>query len=79
MNNTTFGDEGFGYYETVAGGAGAVSFKLKITEKCSLGMFIFDIAIFMHHCRHGNCHFHYFKAYEGSKLQNSSDYTHIQH
>ena len=25
MNNTTFGDEGFGYYETVAGGAGAVS------------------------------------------------------
>ncbi|XP_022798938.1 5-oxoprolinase-like isoform X3 [Stylophora pistillata] len=23
MNNTTFGDEGFGYYETVAGGAGA--------------------------------------------------------
>lgn len=30
MNNTTFGDEGFGYYETVAGGAGAVSFKLKM-------------------------------------------------
>jgi len=25
MNNTTFGDESFGYYETVAGGAGAVS------------------------------------------------------
>ena len=25
MNNTTFGDDGFGYYETVAGGAGAVS------------------------------------------------------
>lgn len=25
MNNTTFGDEGCGYYETVAGGAGAVS------------------------------------------------------
>lgn len=23
MNNTTFGDEGMGYYETVAGGAGA--------------------------------------------------------
>jgi 5-oxoprolinase (ATP-hydrolysing) len=23
MNNTTFGDEGLGYYETVAGGAGA--------------------------------------------------------
>ena len=25
MNNTTFGDEESGYYETVAGGAGAVS------------------------------------------------------
>ena len=29
MNNTTFGDDSFGYYETVAGGAGAVS-------KCSM-------------------------------------------
>ena len=27
MNNITFGDEGCGYYETVAGGAGAVSPK----------------------------------------------------
>ncbi len=26
MNNTTFGDDDMGYYETVAGGAGAVSF-----------------------------------------------------
>ena len=25
MNNITFGDETVGYYETVAGGAGAVS------------------------------------------------------
>ena len=25
MNNITFGDEKFGHYETVAGGAGAVS------------------------------------------------------
>ena len=25
MNNITFGDESLGYYETVAGGAGAVS------------------------------------------------------
>lgn len=25
MNNVTFGDESTGYYETVAGGAGAVS------------------------------------------------------
>ena len=25
MNNTAFGDDNFGYYETVAGGAGAVS------------------------------------------------------
>ena len=24
MNNTTFGDDDVGYYETVAGGAGAV-------------------------------------------------------
>lgn len=30
MNNTTFGDDSFGYYETVAGGAGAVSYS---TEK----------------------------------------------
>lgn len=26
MNNVTFGEEGYGYYETVGGGAGAVSF-----------------------------------------------------
>jgi hypothetical protein len=26
MNNITFGDNEFGHYETVAGGAGAVSF-----------------------------------------------------
>lgn len=25
MNNITFGDDAFGHYETVAGGAGAVS------------------------------------------------------
>lgn len=25
MNNVTFGEEGYGYYETVGGGAGAVS------------------------------------------------------
>ena len=31
MNNTTFGDDSFGYYETVAGGAGAVS----ILSDCS--------------------------------------------
>lgn len=28
MNNITFGDENMGYYETVAGGAGAVSSSL---------------------------------------------------
>ena len=28
MNNTTFGDDSFGYYETVAGGAGAVSMRV---------------------------------------------------
>ena len=27
MNNVTFGDGNSGYYETVAGGAGAVSIK----------------------------------------------------
>jgi len=26
MNNITFGDDSVGYYETVAGGAGAVSY-----------------------------------------------------
>ena len=25
MNNTTFGDKGCGYYETICGGSGAVS------------------------------------------------------
>jgi len=39
MNNVTFGDENVGYYETVAGGAGAVSvftlsFFHRITERC---------------------------------------------
>lgn len=29
MNNITFGQEDWGYYETVAGGAGAVSLKTK--------------------------------------------------
>ena len=36
MNNITFGDEKFGHYETVAGGAGAVSlssiFRIKKKE-----------------------------------------------
>lgn len=27
MNNTTFGDDDVGYYETVAGGAGAVRYR----------------------------------------------------
>ena len=42
MNNITFGDDKFGHYETVAGGAGAVSlhhrfleFKKKIFQKYS--------------------------------------------
>ena len=30
MNNITFGDESVGYYETVAGGAGAVSHNVYI-------------------------------------------------
>ena len=30
MNNITFGDEKFGHYETVAGGAGAVSLLANI-------------------------------------------------
>lgn len=28
MNNITFGDDAFGHYETVAGGAGAVSIDI---------------------------------------------------
>jgi len=34
MNNVTFGDENIGYYETVAGGAGAVSL-LNILQCCN--------------------------------------------
>ena len=35
MNNTTFGDEDLGYYETVAGGAGAVgSFSVSVSFLC---------------------------------------------
>lgn len=30
MNNITFGQDDWGYYETVAGGAGAVSLKLSV-------------------------------------------------
>ncbi len=36
MNNITFGDESVGYYETVAGGSGAVSTVLLITLITSL-------------------------------------------
>lgn len=31
MNNITFGQDDWGYYETVAGGAGAVSPKTKVS------------------------------------------------
>ena len=38
MNNITFGDEKFGHYETVAGGAGAVSkYSISRQENLSLG------------------------------------------
>jgi len=30
MNNITFGQDDWGYYETVAGGAGAVSHRTKV-------------------------------------------------
>lgn len=33
MNNITFGDEDTGYYETVAGGAGAVCIQFLFFEK----------------------------------------------
>ena len=38
MNNTTFGDKDVGYYETVAGGAGAVSsfFSPSLSSPCML-------------------------------------------
>lgn len=35
MNNITFGDESVGYYETVAGGAGAVSDAVVYSMFCS--------------------------------------------
>lgn len=38
MNNTTFGDETFGYYETVAGGAGAVSMRVRVRGYEGMGM-----------------------------------------
>lgn len=45
MNNTTFGDDMFGYYETVAGGAGAVS-----DEPCDLCWCSLEEAL---HCDQG--------------------------
>ena len=33
MNNTTFGDEGCGYYETICGGSGAVSHSIRPYEQ----------------------------------------------
>ena len=33
MNNVTFGDGNSGYYETVAGGAGAVSLFILMSEQ----------------------------------------------
>lgn len=36
MNNVTFGDGNSGYYETVAGGAGAVSLFILISEQIVL-------------------------------------------
>ncbi len=36
MNNVTFGDEDVGYYETVAGGAGAVSICTQCNVRQSL-------------------------------------------
>lgn len=41
MNNITFGQNDWGYYETVAGGAGAVNSKLI--------EFIMNIIIFLKH------------------------------
>ena len=35
MNNTTFGDDHFGYYETVAGGAGAVGYT-RTKQSCNI-------------------------------------------
>lgn len=42
MNNTTFGDEGCGYYETVAGGAGAVSRVLYFFIHSFIYLFIYS-------------------------------------
>ena len=38
MNNTTFGDEGCGYYETICGGAGAVSLNMRRAPMASSWM-----------------------------------------
>ena len=43
MNNTTFGDEGCGYYETVAGGAGAVSRLLYLFTHSFIHSFIHSL------------------------------------
>ena len=43
MNNYTFGDEDVGYYETIAGGAGAVS----ISNLCICSCFVLSMVIFI--------------------------------
>ena len=49
MNNTTFGDDSFGYYETVAGGAGAVS-NTYVKKTHSFWHFIRDpVVLFIHY------------------------------
>ena len=37
MNSVTFGDDKFGYYETVAGGAGAVSGVMSLVHSTLWG------------------------------------------
>lgn len=43
MNNVTFGDGNSGYYETVAGGAGAVSIN-KVSSKLSIIRFLHKLS-----------------------------------
>lgn len=47
MNNVTFGDERVGYYETVAGGAGAVRMSLH----SSLCKYVIYSRVINEHCR----------------------------
>lgn len=47
MNNITFGDESVGYYETVAGGAGAVSDSYEYGIQCKSIASVYHVGFWM--------------------------------